>query len=477
MRGVIVARWGAPLAALVLYFLLPPSLPSAGRATSAVGLWMAIWWLSEAIPLPATALLPIVLFPLLGILSMKDAAAPYAHKLIFLFMGGFMIAGAMQRWNLHRRVALWTVLRVGTRPDRIVGGFMLATAFLSMWVSNTATALMMTAIGVSVVDVVVRANEESEDSGHFAVCLMLGIAYAASIGGMATLIGTPPNALLAAFLEQEYGVELSFGRWMLFAFPLTMLFLPICWWLLTRRIYPVKRDEESWGHRRVEGLVEELGPISVPEKRVGLIFSLVACAWMFRPVFKSAFPVLLSGVDDAGIAIAGALALFIFPAGGKESGCLLDWKTAEKLPWGILLIFGGGLSLAAAISHNGVSEFLGHFFVSMEGSGFLLLFLATTLIVLLTEMTSNTATTAAFLPILGAVALGAGVAKEGLLAAVALAASCAFMMPVATPPNAIVFGSGYVSIRQMMRAGIWLNITAVVLIVAWAHLMAGLLLG
>jgi sodium-dependent dicarboxylate transporter 2/3/5 len=470
MKGVSVARWGAPLVALILYFLLPESLSSAGRATSAVGLWMAIWWLSEAIPLPATALLPIALFPLLGVSSMRDAASPYAHKLIFLFMGGFMIAGAMQRWNLHRRVALWTVLRVGTRPDRIVGGFMLATAFLSMWVSNTATALMMTAIGASIVDVVVRSNEENEDGGHFAVCLMLGIAYAASIGGMATLIGTPPNALLAAFLEQEYGMELSFGRWMLFASPLTVFFLPVCWWLLTRRIYPVKRDEESWGHRRMEGLMDELGPMSPPEKRVGFIFSLVACAWMFRPL-------LFKGVEDAGIAIVGALALFVLPAGGKEAGRLLDWKTAEKLPWGILLIFGGGLSLASAISHNGVSEFLGHFFVSMEGSGLLLLFLVTVLIVLLTEMTSNTATTAAFLPILGAVALGAGVAKEGLLAAAALAASCAFMMPVATPPNAIVFGSGYVSIRQMMRAGIWLNITAVILIVAWAHLLAGPLLG
>ncbi len=472
-----LALLGAPAAAALLFSVLPDSLSPAGRATTAVALWMAVWWLSEAIPLEATALLPVAVFPIFGVASIQTAAAPYAHKLIFLFMGGFMIASAMERWDLHRRIALWTILRVGSEPARVVAGFMLATAFLSMWVSNTATTLMMVSIALSVIEVLPRAARSAADK-RFAVCLLLGIAYAASIGGMATLIGTPPNALLAAFLEQEYGVTVSFGRWMLLGVPLAGALLPVCWWLLTYRLYPVSGVGIPGGSRLFSGMLRELGPMRPPERGVAAVFCLVALAWMLRPVAKSFAPGMFGGLDDAGIAMIGALALFLIPSGEGDGHRLLDWKTAVKIPWGILLIFGGGLSLAKAIKANGVAVFLGGLFSGLEGVGpFALLALVTLLIVSLTELTSNTATTAAFLPIFGAVAVGAGVPPEPLLAAAALAASCAFMMPVATPPNAIVFGAGYVSIRQMARAGLGLNVIAVVLITTLVYALAPLVFG
>jgi sodium-dependent dicarboxylate transporter 2/3/5 len=448
-----VGLLSGPLAAVVIHWLLPDALPPAGRVTAGCAIWMAVWWLTEALPLPATALLPLAVFPLAGVASMKDAAAPYAHKLIFLFMGGFMIARAMESWNLHRRIALWAVKRAGDSPGRIVGAFMAVTAFLSMWVSNTATALMMVSIAASVVPLGGRNK-------NFATCLMLAIAYGASIGGVATLIGTPPNALLAAFVEQQYGLQISFARWMAFGVPFAALLLPATWWLLTHRLYPLESSVAGARPGRIKQSLAELGRMSVPEFRVAIVFFLTAAAWVFRPLLTRWF----SGLDDAGIAMLGALALFAMPAGEKDKR-LLDWSAAVKLPWGVLLIFGGGLSLAAAITQNGVADYLGGLFSGLQGSGVpLLVFGTATLIVFLTEMTSNTATTAAFLPIFAAVAVGAGVDPLVLLVPVAIGASCAFMMPVATPPNAIVFASGHVTIRQMARAGLWLNWLAIALV-------------
>lgn len=478
----------SPAAAVLLYLLLPEAgdggLSEAGRATAAAAVLMAGWWLTEALPLPATSLVPVALFPLIGAGSIKQAAAPYAHKLIFLFMGGFMIAAAMERWGLHRRVALTAVEKVGTRPDGIVAAFMGVTAFLSMWVSNTATALMMLSIGTSVVALVGRRGGSPETRENFAVCLALGIAYSASIGGIGTLIGTPPNALLAAFVEQEYGRSLSFGGWMLVGMPFTAALLPITWWLLTRRLFPVGRQRVPGGRKLMREELAKLGPMKPAETAVLIVFSCVAAAWMTRPLLRSLFPEVFGSLNDAGIAMLGVLALFLLPAGpgrkdeAGERRRVLDWETAVKIPWGVLLLFGGGLSLASAISRNGVAEFLGRMFSGLEGVGVLwLVLLAALLIVFLTELTSNTATTAAFLPIFAAVAVGVGTHPYMLLFPVAVGASCAFMMPVATPPNAIVFASGHVTMRQMFRAGIWLNVIAVALITLLIGLFGGALLG
>ncbi len=459
----------SPLAAAAFYFFLP-NLGPEGRATAATAVLMAGWWLSEALPLPATALVPVALFPLAGAGSISQSTAPYAHKLIFLFMGGFMIAGAMERWNLHRRIALWTVSKVGARPSAIVAAFMGVTAFLSMWVSNTATAMMMLSIGASIVAVVPNKN--------FSTALVLGIAYSASIGGMATLIGTPPNALLAAFLEQQYGFQIGFAHWMLVGVPLAAVFLPLTWWLLVKRLYPVPERPAAGGERVLAEKYAALGRMKPAERRIAAVFAVVAAAWILRPLLKDLWPGGFGRLDDAGIAIIGALILFLLPSGGKTGERVLDWDTAQKIPWGVLLIFGGGLSLASAMTRNGVAEYLGGMFSGFAGAGPLVLILAvTTMIVFLTELTSNTATTAAFLPVLAAAAVGIGVHPYLLLFPAALSASCAFMMPVATPPNAIVFASGHVSIRQMARAGLWLNLAAILLITGLISVLAGPVLG
>ncbi|MFH1726738.1 MAG: DASS family sodium-coupled anion symporter [Elusimicrobiota bacterium] len=464
-----------PALAVALYFLSKGSgLPDAGRATAAVAVLMAGWWLTEALPLAATSLVPVALFPLVGAASIQRAAAPYAHKLVFLFMGGFMIAAAMERWELHRRIALLTVSKVGARPARIVAGFMLATAFLSLWVSNTATTLMMLPIGMSVVALVAGGAREETAGRNFATCLVLGIAYSASIGGIGTLIGTPPNALLAAFMEQQYGEALSFSGWLGIGLPVAAAMLPLCWVLLTKVLFPIRMAEVPGGRELLDRELARLGPMGPAERRVLAVFVIVALTWCLRPLLARAAPAVFGSLDDAGVAILGALALFILPSGEEEGGRVLDWKAAERLPWGVLLLFGGGLSLALAISDTGLAGFLGGLFSGLKGVGPLgLALLVTAMIVLLTELTSNTATTAAFLPIFAAVAAGAGVPPRMLLFATALGASCAFMMPVATPPNAIVFASGNVTMRQMFRAGVWLNAAAIVVITAWVWCTQG----
>jgi len=460
--------WLPPAAALAFYLLSSNiALGSDGRATLSVALVMAGWWLGEALPLAATALVPLAAFPLFGILPASKAAAPYAHKLIFLFLGGFLIAAAMERWNLHRRLALETLARVGDRPARIVAAFMGVTAFLSLWVSNTATALMMLSIATSVVAV---AGERE----NFGVCLVLGIAYAASIGGMGSLVGTPPNALLAAFVEQRGTDAVSFSAWLSFGLPVAVVLLPTCWWLLTRWVFPLDGAPLSGGRELFESERRALGPLGPAERRVLAVFSTVAAAWCFRPLLQRAWPAGLGGLDDSVIAIAGALALFALPSGEKSGGAVLDWKSAESIPWGVLILFGGGLSLAAAVSQTGVSEFVGALFSGLRGTHpAILVLLVTWMVVFLTEVTSNTAVTAAFLPVFAAVEDGAGVAPMSLLLPTALGASCAFMMPVATPPNAIVFASGLVTMRQMFRAGFWLNLTAIAVIASWTMLRTG----
>ena len=473
-----------PLLCAVLGALPAPEgmRPEAWLAAAA-GLLMAVWWITEAIPIPATALLPLVLFPVLDVAPIGDAAAPYASPIIFLFMGGFMIAQAMQRWGLHRRVALSVVHALGTRPERLVFGFMIATAFLSMWVSNTATTVMMMPIGLSVIALVAPGGDDgsgdragqgpgglgSDDLPgqlNFGTALMLGIAYAASIGGIATLIGTPPNALLAGFLETSYGYEIGFAQWMLVGLPLTLLSLPIVWVYLTRGAFPIRIGEIPGGRAMIRSELDALGAIGPGEWRVGIVFGLTALAWICRPLLDDVVP----GLSDPGIAMAAALLLFLIPVDRDRGTFVLDWDTARQLPWGVLILFGGGLSLAAAVTRTGLAEWIGGALTGLEVLPTVLLVAGVTaVIVFLTELTSNTATTAAFLPILGPLALALGENPLLLVVPAALGASCAFMMPVATPPNAIVYGSGYITIPQMARAGAALNVLFIVLITALAY--------
>lgn len=446
-----------PLAcAIMLALPAPEGLAEDGWRTAAVAALMAIWWLSEAIPVSATALLPLVLFPSLGIGDISATAAPYANPLIFLFLGGFLIALTIQRWNLHKRIALNLLRLIGSRPAMVVGGFMVVSALLSMWVSNTAAAAIMLPMGLSVSAVL--DSSEGETSGNFTTALMLGIAYGATIGGLATLIGTPPNALLAAYMLEAHGREIGFAEWMAVGLPLACLLLPLSWLWLTRIAFPLPATGAAAAGDAVREELRALGPATRPEILTAIVFFLTALLWITRPAFAPHLPGF--SVTDSQIAILGGLLMFIIPAGGGRT--LLSWRWANRLPWRVLVLFGGGLTLAAAIHQTGLADWIGGGISALDAPSLILLALATvTLVVFLTEFTSNTATAAAFLPIAGAIAASLGYDVILLAAPVALAASCAFMMPVATPPNAIIFGSGRVTIPQMCRGGIGLNVIAI----------------
>lgn len=474
-----------PVLAASVYLLLPATyldpdgasvaFSPAGRATAAVAVWMAVWWLTEAIEVYATALLPLLLLPILGARSMKATAAPYAHELIFLFMGGFLLALAMERWGLHRRIALVALRLVGNRPSHMVAGFMAVTAGLSMWVSNTATTIMMLPVATSVIDLVEGAREPSSRSQHsFALALLLGVAYAASIGGLATPIGTPPNLFLISYARSELGIEISFVRWMAFALPLVALLLPVTWLLLTRILFVPELDRIEGGARMIRRSLAALGPMRPAERRVFAVFVAASALWILRPLLVEleCFGMRpAAGLTDAGVAMLAALSLFVMPTSSETQRFVLDWETARNLPWGILVLFGGGLSLAAAINANGVGELLAARVAAFAGIAPLLLLVGiVTLVVFLTELTSNTATSATLIPILAGLAPGLGVDPLLLIVPAALSASCAFMLPVATPPNAIIFGSGLVTIPQMIRAGFWLNWICVGAIVAYGYL-------
>ncbi len=479
MEGIAIRQRGGFVAGIFLCISLllspvPEGLEPAAWRTAAVGLLMATWWVTEALPIAVTALVPLVLLPPLSITDIDGAATPYANPLIFLFLGGFIIAQAMQVWRLHRRIALGIVNWVGVRPPSIVIGFILASAFLSMWVSNTATALMMLPIGLSIIDLTRdRLAERGEEMPpHFGVVLLLSIAYGCNVGGMGTLIGTPPNALLAGFFSESYGVEVGFAQWMIVGLPLVVVALPLIYVALTT-VYPIELDELPGGTAIIDEERAQLGTISKAETRVAAIFALTALLWMTRPLLSDVIP----GLSDAGIAIGASLTLFVVPSGTKDRA-LLSWDDAEKLPWGVLLLFGGGLSLASAISETGLAKWMGQGVSTLEGSPVLLVLVCTVaLIVMLTEITSNTATTAAFLPILGAVAVGLGQNPFLLAVPAALGASCAFMLPVATPPNAIVYGSDLLSIPEMSRVGLWLNALFIIVVTGLAYALMGIAFG
>jgi sodium-dependent dicarboxylate transporter 2/3/5 len=380
----------------------------------------------------------------------------------------------MEKWELHRRIALNIVSFVGTRPQAIIFGFIVASAFLSMWVSNTATALMMLPIALSVLKLVDRQQEAGVSTHHFGLCLLLGVAYGCNVGGMGTLIGTPPNALLAGFMSDNYGIEISFARWMLFGIPLILVCLPVLYVVLTRLVYPLEMEELPGGKQLFEEALESLGAISKPEMKIAVVFVLTAFLWITRPLYEG----LLPGISDTGIAMAAALSFFLIPVQSEDKKCILGWNDVEELPWGVLILFGGGLSLASAINNTGLAEWIGTSIeVLSNWPVLLLLLLLVTLIVFLTEMTSNTATAAAFLPIMGSVAVGLGQNAMLFTLPVALAASSAFMLPVATPPNAIIYGSNRIKIPEMARAGLWLNIIFIIIISLMTYLFAPYIFG
>lgn len=470
-RGVpISSRIGfwAGLIPLLLVWLLPApgDMSQDAWMTAGMMMLMAIWWATEALPIPATALVPIVLIPAFGIGTIGQATSPYANPVIFLFLGGFMLGMSMQRWNLHKRIALWVLIAVGSNPRRQIAGVMFATAFIGMWVSNTATAIMMLPIGMSIIAMTKSDNEE--DLARFSRALMLCIAYAASAGGIATLIGTPPNALLAGYLLETHGIQVGFAQWMVVGLPISIGMQIFIWAWLTRGGFKLG-DSSATGDMLRQQLAE-LGPLSTGEKRTAMIGVLMALAWILQPVLKTWMPWL----SDALIAIAGSLLMFLTPVNKAKREFVMDWNATRDMPWGILVLFGGGLSLAAVITRSGLSEWIAG---SFDGIGVLPALLLVGVVVasinLLTEITSNTATAATFLPLMGALAVSMGVSPVLLAIPTALAASCAFMMPVATPPNAIVFASGHLKISHMIQNGFAITLFSIVTITLLGYFLVG----
>lgn len=504
---------GGPLAFFVLRLAVVPSDPGlegglteSGRDVLAVAAWMAVWWLTEAVPLAVAALLPIAVFPLIGVASIKQAAAPYADELIFLFLGGFLLGLGLERVGLHKRMALWCLRVVGVGPKRMIGGVMLATALLSMFVSNTATAMMMTPLALSIVALIEsKANgggEGGEGGGwtkacvsHFGTAMLLGVGYAASIGGMGTMIGTPPNLVMTGFVQKQLGVQMSFGQWMLIALPLVVIILPLLWMMLTVVLHPVRARSIPGGREFVRGELGALGGLSRAEWTVAAIFGAAVVAWIFRqPLCDLAGLVKVSAdgkartylLSDTGVAIIAAILLFVIPVGlgGKgERSSVLHWKDAEKkLPWGVLLLFGGGLSVAEAIKTSGLDAWMGAQFAGLSGMpAWLVLLIVVGSVVLLSELAGNTPVATTVMPVLAAAAGPLNMDPILLLFAATMAASCGFALPVATPPNAIVFATGRISMGRMVRAGVGLDVLCIGIIVIvlvtigpWLFRLAGL---
>lgn len=460
--------------AIVVYTALGTTdLDPAARCTAAIMALMAVWWATEAIPVATTALLPVVLFPLFDVLPAAEAASAYANPTIFLFLGGFILALAIERTGLHRRVALQIFRLAGLNGQALTGSFILAAALLSMWMSNTSTTLMLLPIALSVVQAVEEGGETLSHTQQqaFRNATLLGLAYGASIGGMATLIGTPPNAFLAAFLAAETGKTIGFAEWMSFALPVTIILLPLCWLLLTRVLYRVDFRASPAVRNSVFQAIEPAARWSRGERRVAGLFLGLVAGWLFRDQLRL-IPGL-SNLSDTSIALVAAILAFIIPDGERD-GPLISWDEASRLPWGVLILFGGGLALASGMSASGLTEWIGGQLAPLGSLHHVLLVGVTVLLViLLTELTSNLATAAAFLPVMAALAGENAVSMMMLLVPVTLSASCAFMFPVATPSNAIVYGAGGISISRMVRAGLLLNVIAAGVLVVFAAIWSG----
>ena len=456
---------GVTAAIVVMLLPTPEGLTPEAHKTAALFLLMGVWWATEAVPVAVTALVPLALFPMLGIVDIQSAANPYANKTIYLFFGGFLIATAIQKWDLHKRIALFVLEYAGSNGASLILGFMLTAALISMWVMNTATTIMLLPIGLAVITVVKETvkglNDQEIES--FQLALLLGIAYGATIGGMSTLIGTGPNGMLAAFMADNYDLDISFVDWMKVGVPLSAVMLPCSWLILTRLIFKVEFETSQETKNLLSTMKQELGKFEGAEFKVFVVFVLTALTWMLRTVLDDING--LEGLSDAGIAMISALFLFLLPSGDKvKRGALLEWKDAqENVPWGLLVLFGGGLSLANAVQATGLAVWMGNL-IPQGISIVLIVILVVTMIIFLTELTSNMATTATFLPVVAAIAIQSDFNPLLVTAAVALAASCAFMLPVATPPNAIVFGSGLIRVPQMARAGFLINVLGILVV-------------
>ncbi|SDS24733.1 SLC13 family permease [Gramella sp. MAR_2010_147] len=464
MKGAF--RKAALMAGPILFLILqvlgkPETMPEPAFDVLCVTLWMAIWWVTEAIPISVTALLPIILFPLTGALDIDLTTAAFGHKYVFLYLGGFILAAAIERWGLHRRIALNIINLIGTNIKFIILGFMISTAFLSMWISNTATSVMMLPIGTAIISQLKdNPGTRNNENKMFGKALMLAIAYSASIGGIATLIGTPPNLVFAGIVEELYGFEISFSKWIILGLPISILLLYICWKYLTSKAFDFKQQEFPGGKKEIQRLMKELGRISVQEKRVLIVFCITAFCWISRSFLLQPF---LPFIDDTIIAMSAAVLLFIIPGGNKRN--LITWNEAVKIPWGIILLFGGGMALAKGFGESGLAIWIGEQLTNLENLPlFLLILVLIAAVNFLTEITSNLATTAMLLPILASMAIALELHPYFLMVGATLAASCAFMLPVATPPNAVVFGSGYLHIPDMIKAGLWLNIISILIL-------------
>jgi sodium-dependent dicarboxylate transporter 2/3/5 len=457
--------WLGPIFFMVMLLMgqSQQAMPLDAWLVAAVGLWMAVWWSTEAVPVAATAFIPLILFPVLQVTPVKTVAQSYAHPTIFLFLGAFILALAVEKWSLHRRIALTVLSRTGTDGRKLILGFMIAASLLSMWMTNTSTAMMLLPIAASVAAMVAEkaSGTSAESKRTFQVALLLSLAYATTIGGMATIIGTPPNVLLAGFIEETYGLQIAFLDWMLIGLPLALVLLPLGWVVLTRIAFTVDIAESKEAGDVIADMRRQLGVMHASERRVGLLFLVVVFCWMTRSWLNdfSSF----EGVSDAGIVMAAALLLFVIPAGDGSGQRLMVWEDVSRLPWGVLILFGGGLALAAQVSGSGLAVWLGESLLPVASLGTLVLIVAAAgLVVFLTELTSNLATAATFLPVIAAIAAQSGIEPLVLCVPVTLAASCAFMLPVATPPNAIVFSSGVLTIPEMVRAGFLMNLIALV---------------
>ena len=443
----------------------PESLNNKAWLTLGVAILMATWWLTEAIPLPATGLLPLVLFPLLGISSIKATAQAFSHPIIFLFMGGFIIGLAMQHTGLHKRIAYYIISKFKSSPKSLVFGFMCATAFLSMWISNSATAIMMLPIALSIITVFKEDKNDIKDN-NFDKALVLSIAFSATIGGIATIIGTPPNTVMAAMLSEIYNYEINFVDWLKIGLPTSIILLPITWIILTFLCFPLN-SKASIKDKVIKDKIKELGKISQDEIMVGIVFIITASLWISRKWLSTALDGVIpaGALNDSTIAIMAAIFLFIIPSNRPKRKRLIDWQVAQNIPWGALILIGGGLSLATVINSSGLATWIGSLSSNLSNISIVFIVLiCIASIIVLTELTSNTATASTFIPIMGATALGLGQDPLLLIIPATLAASCAFMMPVATPPNTIAYASGHLKISDMIKAGIWLNIISIIII-------------
>ena len=449
---------------LLLYFVNPFCVsPGAAKVLAIAGL-MISWWVTEALPMPVVALLPLILFPLLGISSLEATATPYANPIIFLFMGGFMLGLAIEKWNLHKRIALNIVRITGTSGDRIVLGFILATGLLSMWLSNTATTMMMFPIALSVIHVMKENHKGEGNIANFSLTIMLVIAYASNIGGIATIIGTPPNVAYVGYIQKKYNYSVDFVNWMLICTPLAILMLATLYWVMVKWLFPNRIKSDDSTKQLIQNEVQQLGPLSVAEKRVLFIFIGTAFLWITRGIINDAQDWFK--LDDTIIAIMCAIALFICPSGSDDpqNDSLLEWSDTSKMAWGILLLFGGGICLAGALEKAGLMQQLGQWLAQFSGNQFLLVLVVVTVSLFISEVMSNVAQVIVFAPVVSSLADAMGMNPLLLGIPMTLAASCAGMLPMGTPPNAIVFASGHIKLRQMTKAGFVMNIISVILI-------------